>query len=71
VERLLGHGAASATPDRFIAAIGSHDEDTVCRPCIQNTGNRLRWNMEMFIAPQGLKADALVGMPAASTEESS
>ncbi|MFB9980828.1 GntR family transcriptional regulator [Mesorhizobium kowhaii] len=56
--------------DGFIAAIGSHDEDTVVDLVFEHW-ELSRENMEMFIAPQGLKADALVGMPAASTEESS
>ncbi len=56
--------------DGFIAAIGSHDEDTVVDLVFEHW-ELSRENMEMFIAPQGLKADALVEMPTPSMEKSS
>jgi DNA-binding GntR family transcriptional regulator len=56
--------------DGFIAAIGAHDEDTVVDLVFEHW-ELSRENMEMFIAPQGMKADALVEVPAASMEKSS
>ncbi len=49
--------------DGFIAAISSHDEDTVVRLVFEHW-ELSRESMEMFIAPQGMKADALVETPA-------
>lgn len=43
--------------DGFIAAIGAHEEDTVVDLVFEHW-ELSRENMEMFIAPQGLKADA-------------
>jgi hypothetical protein len=42
--------------------IGSHDEDTVVDLVFEHW-ELSRENMEMFIAPQGIKSDALVGCP--------
>ena len=46
--------------DGFIAAIGAHQEDAVVDLVFEHW-ELSRENMEMFIAPPGLKADALVG----------
>ncbi|MER9638232.1 GntR family transcriptional regulator [Mesorhizobium sp. M0228] len=46
--------------DGFISAIGAHKEDAVVDLVFEHW-ELSRENMEMFIAPQGLKADALVG----------
>lgn len=46
--------------DGFITAIGAHDEDAVVDLVFEHW-ELSRENMEMFIAPQGMKADALVG----------
>ncbi|RWN07092.1 GntR family transcriptional regulator [Mesorhizobium sp.] len=46
--------------DGFISAIGAHDEDAVVELVFEHW-ELSRENMEMFIAPQGMKADALVG----------
>jgi len=46
--------------DGFITAIGAHDEDAVVDLVFEHW-ELSRENMEMFITPQGLKADALVG----------
>lgn len=56
--------------DGFIAAIGSHDEDTVVDLVFEHW-ELSRENMEMFIAPEGMKADALVEAPVAALEKSS
>ncbi len=56
--------------DGFILAIGSHDEDTVVDLVFEHW-ELSRENMEMFIAPQGMKADALVETPTPSMEKSS
>ena len=56
--------------DGFIAAIGAHDEDAVVDLVFEHW-ELSRGNMEMFIAPEGMKADALVEVPAASMEKSS
>lgn len=56
--------------DGFIAAIGAHDEDAVVNLVFEHW-ELSRENMEMFIAPQGMKADALIDMPAAPMERSS
>ncbi|WP_245424050.1 GntR family transcriptional regulator [Methylovirgula sp. 4M-Z18] len=45
--------------DAFIAAIAARDEDTVVDLVFEHW-ELSRENMEMFIAPQGMKADALV-----------
>jgi len=45
--------------DGFISAIGAHDEDAVVDLVFEHW-ELSRENMEMFIAPQGMKADALV-----------
>jgi DNA-binding GntR family transcriptional regulator len=54
--------------DAFIAAIAAHDEDAVVDLVFEHW-ELSRENMEMFIAPQGLKADALVGIPATQLME--
>ncbi|BCH18749.1 MULTISPECIES: GntR family transcriptional regulator [unclassified Mesorhizobium] len=46
--------------DGFISAISDHDEGAVVDLVFEHW-ELSRENMEMFIAPQGLKADALVG----------
>ncbi|TIM71324.1 MAG: GntR family transcriptional regulator [Mesorhizobium sp.] len=46
--------------DGFISAIGAHEEEAVVDLVFEHW-ELSRENMEMFIAPQGLKADALVG----------
>lgn len=48
--------------DAFIAAIAAHDEDTVV-DLVFDHWELSRENMEMFIAPAPLKADALVDGP--------
>lgn len=48
--------------DAFIAAIGSHDEETVVKLVFEHW-ELSRENMEMFVVPQEMKADALVEMP--------
>lgn len=45
--------------DAFIAAIAAHDEEAVV-DLVFDHWELSRENMELFIAPQGLKADALV-----------
>lgn len=45
--------------DGFIAAIAAHDEETVV-DLVFDHWELSRENMELFIAPRGLKADALV-----------
>jgi len=54
--------------DGFIAAIERHDEDAVVDLVFEHW-ELSRENMEMFIAPQGLKADALVDGPTTSSME--
>jgi DNA-binding GntR family transcriptional regulator len=49
--------------DKFIEAIGQHDEDAVVRLVFEHW-ELSRENMEMFVAPQAMKADALVEAPA-------
>jgi len=57
--------------DGFIAAIAAHDEDAVVNLVFEHW-ELSRENMEMFIAPEGLKADALVdGAAMLSMEKSS
>jgi DNA-binding GntR family transcriptional regulator len=56
--------------DGFIAAIAAHDEDAVVDLVFEHW-ELSRENMEMFIAPQGMKADALVDVPASTMEKSS
>lgn len=56
--------------DGFIAAIAAHDENTVVDLVFEHW-ELSRENMEVFIAPEGMKADALVDIPAASMEKSS
>jgi DNA-binding GntR family transcriptional regulator len=57
--------------DSFIAAIEVHDEDAVVDLVFEHW-ELSRENMEIFIAPEGMKADALVdGTVAASMEKSS
>jgi DNA-binding GntR family transcriptional regulator len=48
--------------DAFIAAIAAHDEDAVVDLVFEHW-ELSRENMEMFIAPQGMKADALAEGP--------
>lgn len=59
---------ASEHHDGFIAAINSHDEDLVVDLVFAHW-ELSRENMEMFIAPEGMKADALVETPATSMEK--
>ena len=54
--------------DGFIDAIGAHDEDAVVDLVFEHW-ELSRENMEMFIAPQGLKADALVDGPTTASME--
>ena len=54
--------------DGFIAAIASHDEDMVVDLVFEHW-ELSRENMEMFIAPEGMKADALVESPIAAVEK--
>ncbi|CDM57454.1 MULTISPECIES: GntR family transcriptional regulator [Rhizobium] len=56
--------------DCFIEALAAHDEDAVVDLVFEHW-ELSRENMEMFIAPQGLKADVLIGGPAAKTLEKS
>jgi DNA-binding GntR family transcriptional regulator len=48
--------------DGFIAALGAHDEDAVVDLVFEHW-ELSRENMEMFIAPQGIKSDAILGAP--------
>ena len=50
--------------DAFIEAIGGHDENAVVRLVFEHW-DLSRENMEMFVAPQEMKADAFVEAPAA------
>jgi DNA-binding GntR family transcriptional regulator len=61
---------AVAHHDGFIAAIADHNEDAVV-DLVFDHWELSRQNMEMFIAPEGLKADALVEGPAMSLMEKS
>ncbi|NHT78752.1 GntR family transcriptional regulator [Rhizobiaceae bacterium CRRU44] len=63
-------GKSVAHHDSFIAAIAAHDEDAVVDLVFEHW-ELSRENMEMFIAPQALKADALVETPMQSMEKSS
>ncbi|NKK76769.1 GntR family transcriptional regulator [Rhizobium leguminosarum] len=56
--------------DSFIAALGAHDENAVVDLVFEHW-ELSRENMEMFIAPQGLKADAFLGGPATQVLEKS
>lgn len=56
--------------DGFIAAIADHNEDAVV-DLVFDHWELSRENMEMFIAPEGLKADALVEVPAMLSMEKS
>ena len=56
--------------DGFIAAIAAHDEETVV-DLVFDHWELSRENMELFIAPQGLKADALVEARGSRLEKSS
>lgn len=56
--------------DGFISAISSHNEEAVVDLVFEHW-ELSRENMEMFIAPEGMKADALVAMPTAAMERSS
>lgn len=56
--------------DAFIEALAAHDEDAVVDLVFEHW-ELSRENMEMFIAPQGLKADVFIGGPAAKTLEKS
>lgn len=59
---------ASQHHDGFIAAIGAHDEDAVVDLVFEHW-ELSRENMEIYIAPHGLKADALVEGPSAAILE--
>lgn len=54
--------------DSFIAAIAAHDEDAVVNLVFEHW-ELSRQNMEIFVAPDGLKADALVDAPASASLE--
>lgn len=54
--------------DEFIEGIAQHDESKVVDLVFEHW-ELSRANMELFIAPQGLKADALVDGPATKTME--
>jgi DNA-binding GntR family transcriptional regulator len=56
--------------DGFIAAIAAHDEDAVVDLVFEHW-ELSRENMELFIAPEGMKADAQADTSAASMEKSS
>ncbi|MBW8791927.1 MAG: GntR family transcriptional regulator, partial [Rhizobium leguminosarum] len=56
--------------DGFIDALGAHDENAVVDLVFEHW-ELSRENMEMFIAPQGLKADAFLGGPASQLLEKS
>lgn len=56
--------------DGFIDALAAHDEDAVVDLVFEHW-ELSRENMEMFIAPQGLKADAGLGAPNAKSLEKS
>jgi len=56
--------------DSFITAINAHDEDAVVDLVFEHW-ELSRENMELYIAPEGMKADALVEIPAPSMEKSS
>ena len=68
MERRLG--LAVEHHDGFIAAIAAHDEETVV-DLVFDHWELSRENMELFIAPQGLKADALVDAGGSRTERKS
>ncbi|GCA49422.1 HTH-type transcriptional regulator McbR [Sinorhizobium sp. KGO-5] len=55
--------------DSFIAAIAAKDEEAVVGLVLEHW-ELSRENMEMFIAPEGLKADARFGAAAAAMERS-
>lgn len=55
--------------DGFIAALSAHDEDAVVDLVFEHW-ELSRENMEMFIAPQGIKADAQLGAPGQTLEKS-
>lgn len=54
--------------DAFIAAIAAHDEETVVK-LVFDHWELSRKDMELFIAPRGLKADALVEANGARLEK--
>ncbi|MBV2143451.1 GntR family transcriptional regulator [Falsochrobactrum sp. TDYN1] len=54
--------------DSFITALASYDENTVVDLVFEHW-ELSRENMEMFIAPEGIKADARVEMLTVSTEK--
>jgi DNA-binding GntR family transcriptional regulator len=56
--------------DAFITALDAHDEDAVVDLVFEHW-ELSRENMEMFIAPQGLKSDAQLGAPATQSLEKS
>ncbi|MBB3610286.1 GntR family transcriptional regulator [Rhizobium sp. BK602] len=56
--------------DSFIEALAAHDEDAVVDLVFEHW-ELSRENMEMFIAPQGLKADAQIGAPTLQSLEKS
>jgi DNA-binding GntR family transcriptional regulator len=56
--------------DEFIASIAAHNEDAVVDLVFQHW-ELSRENMEMFIAPEGLKPDALVDGTTTSPMEKS
>lgn len=61
---------AVAHHDSFIAAIAAHDENAVVDLVFEHW-ELSRENMEIFIAPEGLKADALVDGPVVAAMEKS
>ena len=63
-------GLAVEHHDAFIAAIAAHDEEAVVS-LVFDHWELSRENLELYIAPQGLKADALVGAGGSRLEKSS
>lgn len=56
--------------DGFIAALAAHDEQAMVGLVFEHW-ELSRANMEMFVAPKGIRADALVDATTTSTEKSS
>jgi DNA-binding GntR family transcriptional regulator len=61
---------AIAHHDGFLAAIEAHDEQAVVDLVFKHW-ELSRNNMELYVAPEGMKADALVEAPASVREKSS
>ncbi|MEB2846335.1 FCD domain-containing protein [Rhizobiales bacterium RZME27] len=56
--------------DAFIEALSAHNEDAVVELVFEHW-ELSRVNMELFIAPQGMKSDARIGAPATQSLEKS